>query len=141
MEQQPPTLAAAAAAAGRLRDSQRRGATLLALVADNHVSKMAVRMARALLRPRDELQLVTVVLTEQSVGYGQSLLAPHLDPPEAPCGNTITPVVLVKGDERLADIINAYAAAASADLLVMGTQNLCCAGAWAAAAAAAACTR
>lgn len=33
--------------------------------------------------------------------------------------------VLLKGDERLADVISQYAKDSGADLLVVGSQNLC----------------
>jgi nucleotide-binding universal stress UspA family protein len=54
------------------------GAKVVVLIADNHASKMAVRMAKALLRPHDELQLLTVVLSADSLHYGSSLLEPYL---------------------------------------------------------------
>lgn len=66
------------------------GATIITLIADNHASKLAFKMAKALLRPRDELQLVTVVTNEEGVAYGNSTLAPYL---QEQCSNTVTPVV------------------------------------------------
>lgn len=47
-------------------------------------------MAKALLRPKDELQLVTVVMNEEAVVYGNNVLAPYL---QEQCSNTVTPVV------------------------------------------------
>jgi nucleotide-binding universal stress UspA family protein len=177
------------------------------LIADNHATKLAYRMARALLRPRDELQLVTVVANEEGELFGKRLLEQY---EQEPCENVVTPVVshhllvpepaspawlsvhhcaeqlpasssdhmdapvdkapaavaaatsgipacikhsllqvrscaflqvLVKGDLRLDEAISQHMAAASADLLVMGSHNLCAAGgqtAWAALAALAA---
>lgn len=66
------------------------GAVILTLISDNHASKLAVKMAKALLRPRDELQLVTVVTNEDSISYGNNLLAPYL---QEKCNNNVTPVV------------------------------------------------
>lgn len=66
------------------------GAVIIALVADNHASKLAVKMAKALLRPRDELQLVTVVANEENVTYGNNLLAPYV---QEQCNNVVTPLV------------------------------------------------
>lgn len=63
------------------------------LIADNHASKLAYKLAKALLQPRDELQLVTVVLGEESVKYGSDLLAPYLPAAQQQNGPTITPVV------------------------------------------------
>jgi hypothetical protein len=40
------------------------------------------------------------------------------------------PQVLLKGDDRLADVISQYAISAAADLLVTGSQNLCVDGEW-----------
>ncbi|WIA17780.1 hypothetical protein OEZ85_009293 [Tetradesmus obliquus] len=82
-------------------------------------------MARALLRPRDELQLVTVVASEEAVAYGKRLLEQY---EQEPCDNVVTPVVLVKGDLRLDEAIAQHVSSASADLLVMGSHNLCAAG-------------
>ncbi|KAF8055402.1 hypothetical protein HT031_006770 [Scenedesmus sp. PABB004] len=108
-----------------LRQSIRRGSVVVVLVANNHATRLAVRMARALLRPRDELQLVTVAMTPEGVVGGEALLAPHA---AEPCANTVTPVVLVKGDARLADVVRQHAAAVMADLVVVGSHNLCAAG-------------
>lgn len=48
------------------------------------------------LHPRDELQLVTVVLGEESLQYGSELLAPFLPADQQQQqGPTITPVVSV----------------------------------------------
>jgi hypothetical protein len=47
-------------------------------------------MARALLRPRDELQLVTVVANDDAVAYGKRLLEQY---EQEPCDNVVTPVV------------------------------------------------
>eukprot|EP00878_Enallax_costatus_P012355 GHUV01012905.1.p1 GENE.GHUV01012905.1~~GHUV01012905.1.p1 ORF type:complete len:221 (+),score=73.77 GHUV01012905.1:1993-2655(+) len=82
-------------------------------------------MAKALLRPRDELQLVTVVMSEDSISYGNDLLAPYL---QEKCSNNVTPVVLVKSDEGMIEVISEYVAASGADLLVLGSHNLCAAG-------------
>jgi nucleotide-binding universal stress UspA family protein len=145
------------------------GTKVVVLIADNHASKLAMKMARALCRPRDELVLVTVVLSEDSLHYGNDLLAPFLQaeqpqqqqqqqqqPPSSTSTASgpafVTPVVscarsshsllqaalkpaprahppllqvLVKGDGRLGDVIDAYATSAGADLLVVGSQNLC----------------
>jgi hypothetical protein len=66
------------------------GALVVCLIADNHASKLAFKMAKCLLRPRDELQLLTIVLDENSTLYGNNLLVPYtLDP----CFNTVKPVV------------------------------------------------
>lgn len=62
----------------------------MTLIADNHATKLAYRMARALLRPRDELQLVTVVASEEAVAYGKRLLEQY---EQEPCDNVVTPVV------------------------------------------------
>jgi hypothetical protein len=52
------------------------------------------------LHPRDELQLVTVVLGEESLQYGSELLAPFLPADQQQQqGPTITPVVSV--DSRI----------------------------------------
>lgn len=66
------------------------GAVIVALIADNHATKLAYRMARALLSSKDELQVVTVVASEESIQYGTDLLAPYI---QEPCENTVTPVV------------------------------------------------
>lgn len=59
--------------------------------------------------------------------YGESVLAPFASLP-LPGGAFPTPVVLVKGDERLGDVIAAYAAEARADLAVCGSHHLCVTG-------------
>ncbi|GBF96751.1 hypothetical protein Rsub_09607 [Raphidocelis subcapitata] len=86
----------------------RRGARVLLLAVDNHV--------------------VTVVSSEDSRPYGDSILRPFAVAP-LPSGAFPTPVVLVKGDERLGDVIAAYAAEARADLVVCGSHHLCVTGA------------
>lgn len=69
------------------------------LIADNQASKLAFKLAKALLQPRDELLLVTVVLGEDSVKYGSDLLAPYVpaeqqtQTQQQTVGPTITPVV------------------------------------------------
>ena len=79
------------------------GAIITTLIADNHASKLAVKMAKALLRPRDELQLVTVVMSEDSISYGNDLLAPYL---QEKCSNSVTPVVSNCYDGRDALTLN-----------------------------------
>jgi hypothetical protein len=49
------------------------GAKVVLLVTDNHASKLALRMAKALLRPRDELRVTTVVMSPESLPYGRKL--------------------------------------------------------------------
>jgi hypothetical protein len=49
------------------------GAKVVLLVTDNHASKLALRMAKALLRPRDELRVTTVVMSPESLSYGRKL--------------------------------------------------------------------
>lgn len=131
------------------------------LISDNQASKLAFKLGKALLQPRDELQLVTVVLGEESVPYGSGLLAPYLpsaqqQQQQQQHGPAINPVVrcadqqhakqqqgptpgqaavdsssvlqaqvLLKGENRLADVISQYCKDAGADLLVTGSQNLC----------------
>jgi hypothetical protein len=63
---------------------------VVTLIADNHATKLAYRMARALLRPRDELQLVTVVANDDAVAYGKRMLEQY---EQEPCDNVVTPVV------------------------------------------------
>jgi len=51
------------------------------LVVDNHASRQALKMACAFLQPKDELQLVTVVMEEASRAYGERLLDSYsIDP-------------------------------------------------------------
>lgn len=108
------------------------------LAVDNHASKLAHRMALALLRPQDELQVVTVVSSEESRGFGAALLQPFLAQP-LPSGRAAGGLVLVKGDERLSDVIAAHAEEGRADLVVCGSHHLCTTGEARKAAAAAAC--
>lgn len=70
------------------------GCKIVVLIADNHASKLAFKLSRALLQPRDELQLVTVVVGEESLNYGSDLLAPYLtEQQQQQNGPTLTPVV------------------------------------------------
>lgn len=73
------------------------GSKIIVLVSDNQASKLAFKLGKALLQPRDELQLVTVVLGEESVPYGSGLLAPYLlsaqQQQQQQHGPTICPVV------------------------------------------------
>jgi hypothetical protein len=63
------------------------------LITDNHASKLAFKLAKALLQPRDELQMVTVVMGEESVKYGSDLLAQYMPAQQQQQGPNITPVV------------------------------------------------
>jgi hypothetical protein len=61
------------------------------LVSDNHATKLAVKMACSLLRPRDELQLLTVVMSDSARAYGEKLLSQYtFDGDES---NFCTPIV------------------------------------------------
>eukprot|EP00775_Hariotina_reticulata_P008512 gene8512-8694_t len=82
-------------------------------------------MAKSLLHPRDELQLLTVVLDDNSIMYGNDLLVPYAPDP---CFNTVKPVVLIKGDDRMGHVIKQYVATSGADLLIVGSHNLCSTG-------------
>lgn len=79
--------------------SNSAGSRIIVLIADNQASKLAFKLAKALLQPRDELLLVTVVLGEDSVKYGSDLLAPYVpaeqqtQTQQQTVGPTITPVV------------------------------------------------
>ncbi len=66
------------------------GSNIVLLVADNRASKLAFRMARALLLPKDELHLVTVVMSEEGKDYGSTLLSSFADGAQGP---NIKPVV------------------------------------------------
>ena len=67
------------------------GSRLVVLVSDNHATKLAVKMACSLLRPRDELQLLTVVMSDSARAYGEKLLSQYtFDGDES---NFCTPIV------------------------------------------------
>ena len=55
------------------------GSKIVVLVADNHASKLALKMAKALLRPSDELHVLTVVMSESSIAYGKKLTEGFLE--------------------------------------------------------------
>jgi hypothetical protein len=80
------------------------GSKIIVLISDNQASKLAFKLGKALLQPRDELQLVTVVLGEESVPYGSGLLAPYLPSAQQQQqqGPTINPVVRCAGQQHAA---------------------------------------
>ena len=75
--------------------------------------------------------MVTVVSNEDSRGYGESILRPFMEQPLMLAnGSGATPVVLIKGDARLSDVIAEYAESSRADLVVCGSHHLCVTGEW-----------
>lgn len=68
------------------------GSLVVVLVADNHATKMSVRIASALLRPRDELLLLTVVMSEEGRAFGQQLLSKFAPPEDRanPCTTSVS---------------------------------------------------
>lgn len=77
------------------RRSLKRGSRIIVLITDNQASKLAFKLAKGILHPQDELQLVTVVMGEESLEYGSRLLAPLLpsEQQQQQNGPTISPVV------------------------------------------------
>ena len=78
--------------------------------------------------------MVTVVTSEDARPRGESIVGPFAaqplpPPPAAAAARYPTPVVLIKGDARLADVISEYAEASRADLVVCGSHHLCVQGA------------
>eukprot|EP00877_Chromochloris_zofingiensis_P008490 jgi/Chrzof1/3895/Cz13g12140.t1 len=109
----------------RFSTSIRRGAKVVLCVSDNHASKLAYKMAKAVLRPNDTLLLLTVVMTEDSLDYGHQLLEQYAE--QAPL-NPIERVVLVKGTERLSDVIASSVEQQMVELVICGSHNLCITG-------------
>jgi hypothetical protein len=86
--------------------------------------------ARSDPNPKRTPQVVTVVSSEEARSYGDALLAPYAAQPlPPPATGRPVPLVLVKGDRRLADVISDHAEACRADLVVCGSHNLCVQGA------------
>lgn len=70
------------------------GAKVVLCVSDNHASKLAYKMAKAVLRPNDTLLLLTVVMTEDSLDYGHQLLEQYAEQaPLNPIERVVRPAV------------------------------------------------
>lgn len=67
------------------------------------------------------------MMSEESRAFGEALLQPFQEH-VLPGGGHPAPVVLVKGDERLSDVITAYAESSRADVVVCGSHHLCIKG-------------
>ena len=115
----------------------RRGARVVVLAADNHATRLALRMAGALLRPGDELRVATVVRDDGGDAHpppralGEAFLAQLIEgaPPRATGGARPTPVVLAMAPhERFADVVAGYAVKCRAELVVCGSHHLCARG-------------
>lgn len=71
------------------------GSIIVVLVAENHATRLAVRMAHAVARPRDEVHLLTVVAADESVPYGKRLLSPYNQQEAGSSAVTLAPVVRI----------------------------------------------